>query len=403
MSKGHIRKRSGSWELKYDIGPDPVTGQRRMRSKTVRGAKRDAQRELRRLLGQVDDGIQVDAGKLSVGIYLDQWLEGHGPTVTAATRELYQRVIDRHIKPVLGAAPLAKLTSHQVSAFYGQQASQGRADGRGGLSALTVRNVDRVLHAALKDAVRTRLIAANPTEFAKVPRVERRARRALSDDEYLALLDAAEDTRLKAPLVTILGTGLRRGELLALTWRNVNLDADTLQVIQAIEETKAHGLRIKEPKSAAGRRRVDLPAFVVKVLQTHRRQQREEHLAFGLGWTPDTLVFPGDLGEIWSPGSFTKAITRLAESVGVKFSPHAGRHEHFSRLLAAGCHPKVAQIRAGHSSISTTMDLYSHSTEALQREAAERMDNAFEGIRARAGGNPVAKAGGELPGKIIKF
>ena len=260
-----------------------------------------------------------------------------------------------------------------------------------------------MLHTALKDAVRARLIATNAVDFAKAPRVGRRTRRALSDDEYMALLDAAEGTRMKAPLVTILGTGLRRGELLALQWRQVDLEAGTLQVIQAIEETKAHGLRIKEPKTAAGRRRVDLPGFVIGALQIHKRQQQEEHLTLGLGWTPDTLVFDDGLGVVWSPGAFSKSMSRQANGVGVKFSPHAGRHEHFSRLLAAGCHPKVAQLRAGHSSIAVTMDLYSHSSEALQKEAAERMDNAFEGIRARAGGNPVAKASGRAPSKIVKI
>jgi integrase len=390
MSKGHIRERSGSWELKYDIAPDPVTGKRRIRYKTVRGSKRDAHRELRRLLGQVDDGLEVDAGKLTVAAYLDRWLEGHGPTVSAATREQYEALIQRHIVPALGGLPLAKVTGLRLSAFYGEKA-------RVGLGPVGIRHIDRVLHTALSDAVKDRLIPVNPVEHAKAPKVNPRKRQPLSDDEYMAILGAAEGTHLKAPLVTILGTGIRRGELLALTWRNVDVDAGVLRVVQAVEETKAHGLRFKGPKTASGRRRVDLPGFVIEVFRDHRHRQQQDHLALGLGWTPDTLVFGEPLGGIWSPGAFTKAITRLAASVGVKFSPHAGRHEHFSRLLAAGCHPKVAQLRAGHSSISTTMDLYSHASEALQREAASQMDDAFKKIQAR-GGNPVAndrRHGGE--------
>lgn len=200
------------------------------------------------------------------------------------------------------------------------------------------------------------------------------------------------ELRYHAPLVVILGTGIRRGELLGLTWRNVDLDAGILRVVQAVEETKAHGLRLKGPKSTSGRRRIDLPSFVVDILRGHRHQQRQEHLAFGRGWTVDTLVFGNPVtGEIWSPGGFTHAIRRLAASVGVKFSPHAGRHEHFSRLLEAGVHMKVAQERAGHSSVKTTIDLYSHSSEALQAEAAQKMNTAFEKIRA-VGGNSVAKS-----------
>jgi len=226
MSKGTMRKRGQSWALKFDLPPDD-SGKRRTRYRTFKGTKGEAEKELRRLLGEVDEGLDVDAGKLTVAAYLESWLEGHGPTVSAATRERYEALIRRHIVPSLGGVKLAKVTGLRLSAFYGEKI-------RDGLGAVTVRHVDRVMHMAFRDAVKGRLIPFNPVEHAKAPKIETRKRQPLTDDEYMAILGAAEGTHLKAPLVTILGTGLRRGELLALTWRNVDVEAGVLRVVQAI-------------------------------------------------------------------------------------------------------------------------------------------------------------------------
>lgn len=381
---GTLRERSpGHWEIKFDLPPDG-SGKRRSRFTTFRGTAKAAEGELRRLLSEVEKGVEIDP-RLTVATFLERWLKGRAK-IGAATRERYEALINRHIVPAIGAVHLAKLTSLRLEELYGELADNG-------LGAVTIKHVDRLLHTALEKAVQDRLISSNPVDHAETPEPDQKNRAPLTDDEYNAVLGAAKNTRYHAPLVVILGCGIRRGELLALTWRNVDLEAGVLRVVQAVEETKAHGLRFKGPKSTSGRRRVDLPAFVTDVLRDHRHQQRQEHLALGRGWTPDILVF-GDpvTGGIWSPGGFTHKIRRLAASVGVKFSPHAGRHEHFSRLLAAGCHPKVAQLRAGHSSIKTTMDLYSHATDALQREAAQKMNDAYEEIRA-SGGKLVANAG----------
>ena len=236
--------------------------------------------------------------------------------------------------------------------------------------------LDRVLHTALEDAVRGHLIAINPVNHAKRPKVAKAPPKTLSDAEFPALLEKAKGGRLYAPILTILATGVRRGELLALRWRNVNLDTGIALIVEAVEETK-QGMRIKGVKTDSGNRRVDLPGFAIQALRDHQLTQKKEHLALGIGWSVDTLVFPCPLGGVQRPRNFTKSVTRLAKSAGIRFTPHLGRHDHFTRLLASGLHPKIAQIRAGHSSISVTMNNYSHVTDGLQSQATERMENAF--------------------------
>jgi integrase len=318
-------------------------------------------------------------------------LAGHRATISPLTAEGYTRLIERHIKPAIGGKQLNKITTLDLDRLYANKLASGRLDGAGGLSANMVHHIDRVLHVALRDAVRARLISFNPVDNAKRPRIERTPKRRLEAEEVKALLAAAEGGPVALPIMMILATGLRRGELLALRWRQVDLSAAVVFVLEALEETTKAGVRVKDVKTTAGRRRVDLPTFAVDALKDHRKAQREAHLALGLGWTTDTAVFPDPLGRLWRPSAFSRAVGRVAAAAGVRFTAHLGRHDHFSRLLAAGCHPKVAQMRAGHSSIATTMDLYSHATIDLQRDAISRLENEFRTLGESFGGNSVAK------------
>ena len=417
MSAGHIRRRgSGSWELKFDLGQDDA-GRRLTKYASFKGTKTEAQRKLRELMTAADAGVFCDPGRLTLGAYLKAWHEGRRHAISPKTHERYGEHIERHIAPRIGGIELRRVSTITLNRFYADLLASGRLDGRGGLAPQTVRHIDRLLHVALRHAVRQRLIAINPADEAERPKVQRQAHRGLADDELAHLLATAEQGRsayfvddetapapgtLYVPLFTIFATGLRRGELLALTWRNVDLDAATLAVVATVEET-AEGIKIKEPKTASSRRRVDLPATLVELLREHRARQRKDHLRFGIGWTADTLVFSTPLGELQRPRNFTKAVSRIAKRAGLAgVSPHLGRHDHFSRLLAAGVHPKVAQQRAGHSSITVTLDIYSHATESLQKAAVERIDDTYRTLRAASGGNPVAIAPIEPKRPLLK-
>ncbi len=148
--KGHIRARgAGSWELKYDIGRDPLTGRRVSKYATVHGSKLDAQRELRRLLKTVDDGIHSDPGKLTVADWLNQWLDEARHSVSPKTLERYSEIVEKHLVPNLGALPLDKLQPMHIQNYYTQALASGRCNGKGGLAPQTVRHHDRVLNVAL--------------------------------------------------------------------------------------------------------------------------------------------------------------------------------------------------------------------------------------------------------------
>jgi integrase len=178
---------------------------------------------------------------------------------------------------------------------------------------------------------------------------------------------------------------MRRGEVLALRWRNVDLDRGVVRVVESLEQTKA-GLRFKSPKTDKARA-ITLPAFATDELRARRRQQAEELLAIGIRLSGETLLCARGDGLPMQPRSltheFTRLVGRMKDLPRVRY--HDLRHSHATQLLAAGVHPKVAQERLGHSTIAITMDLYSHVTDTMQQDAADRLDitlgNAIKATR----------------------
>lgn len=394
MAEGHIRQRSaGSWELKFDLGRDPATGRRITKTATVRGTKRDAQRELRNRLLALDENRFADPGKMTVADWLREWLNEAEHAVAPKTFERYREMVEGHLVPGLGAQLLGKLQAVHIQSYYSTALKSGRRDGKGGLSAQTVRHLDRVLNVALKRARALRLIAVNPVEDVTRPKVERREVEHLEPADAKKLMDAARGTRLFSPVFLALATGLRRGELLGLRWLDVDLNRAKLTVNQSLEQTK-DGLRFKAPKTKRSRRAIALSPSAVEQLKQHRSRQAEERLSLGLGKDPNGLVFTRLDGSPISPRDFTKSFSRLVAKAKVPaISLHGLRHTHFTNLLREGIHPKIASERAGHASVAITLDIYSHAVPGLQEDAAMRIDAGLADILGERGGNPVANEG----------
>jgi integrase len=378
---GHIRRRSaGAWELRYSLGTDPATGKRRVVTTTVRGDRKAAERELRRLLRSLDTGEHVDPTRLTVRDWLTLWLAAVREEVSPKSHERYAEIARHFLMPALGNLPLTRLAPSHIQQAYSGWATGGRRDGKdGGLSPLTRRHIHRILNSALARAVEQQVLARNPAEAFKkrLPKVERREMTTLSADQSARLLAAIKHTRVYWPVLLALSTGMRRGEVFALRWKNVDLERGSLRVMESLEQTKA-GIRFKAPKTDRTRA-ITLPAFSVDELRRLKRQQAEELLMLGIRQSGETLVCARADGLPLQPQSLTHQFTRLTSRVKdlprVRF--HDLRHSHATQLLLAGVHPKIAQERLGHATITTTLDLYSHVTETMQSDAAERLDAVF--------------------------
>jgi integrase len=382
---GHIRERSpGSFELRYSLGTDPASGKRRITTATVRGMRKDAEKELRRLLHAVDIGEHVDPTRMTVREWLTTWLTAVREEVSPKSHERYSEIVRNYLVPAIGALPITRLAPVHIQEAYTGWASGGRRDGKpGGLSPQSRRHIHRILRSALARAVEQQVIARNPADaFRKrMPKVERREMMTLSAEQSQSLLAAIRRTRVYWPVLIALATGARRGEILALRWRNVDLDRGSLRVVESLEQTKA-GLRFKSPKTEKARA-ITLPAFATDELRRLRTAQAEELLALGVRQNGDTLLCARADGEPMQPRSLTHEFTVMAARL--KLNPrvrfHDLRHSHATQLLLAGVHPKIAQERLGHSTITTTLDLYSHVSETMQEDAAARIDAAFRGAK----------------------
>ncbi len=374
--KGHIRSRGKrSWAIVLDIGQD-AAGKRRQKWHKVHGTKRDAQRELVCLLNQMNTGAYVEPTRLLVRDYLADWLAHAKSKVSGKTFERYEEIVDKHLVPALGHHPLAKLHPLHIQGYYSDAVQNGRLDGKGGLSAQTVLHHHRVLHKALQQAVKLLLLARNPTDAVDPPRPQRKQIRALDEDQAAALLKVLEGTRFYVPALLAVTTGMRRGELLALTWRNTDLEAGSVTVCQSLQQTN-EGVSVKQPKSGKGRT-VALPAIASEALRKHKATQAEERLLLGPSYTDNGLVFPRYDGQFWEPDSFTSsfaATVRKSRLPRVNF--HALRHSHATILLKRGINPKIVSERLGHARVGTTLDIYSHVLPGMQEEAAQRIDTAL--------------------------
>jgi integrase len=323
---------------------------------------------------------------MTVGGWLSQWHEAKREEVSPKTHERYGEIVSNFLIPALGALPLAKLTPSQIEKAYSDWASGGRRDSKpGGLSPRTRRYIHVVLKSALSRAVEQQLLVRNPADILskRLPKVERREMVTLAPEQSMQFLESIKQTRTYWPVLIALSTGMRRGEILALRWKNIDFDRGTLRVMQSLEQTKK-GLRFKDTKTSKVRAIV-VPAYAIEELRRLKRQQAEELLKLGIRQTGETLMCCRADGEPLQPRSLTHQFTilrkRMKDLPRVRF--HDTRHTHATQLLADGVHPKVAQERLGHSTITTTMDLYSHVTDTMQADRAARLDTAFQTAKTR--------------------
>jgi integrase len=228
------------------------------------------------------------------------------------------------------------------------------------------------------------MLPRNPADAAEPPRIERPAMNTYDVEQTAELLDAVRGSRLFVPVMLGVLCGLRRGEIAALRWRNVDLSTAQLAVVESAEQTKA-GVRYKPPKSGRSRT-VALAASVVAELRAHRARQAEELLRLGIRQTEATFVYAREDGEPMQPRSLTHAWQRmLARTALSRIRFHDLRHAHATHLLASGVHPKVASERLGHSKVGITLDLYSHVLPGMQEDAAARVDDAVRAALQKRG------------------
>ena len=370
--RGTIKSRSpGSYRIRYSLGRDPVSGKRRFATATVRGTRREAEQELVRLLRTVHTGEHVDPTRMTVGEWLGLWVNSTRAEVSPKTHERYAEIVRCYLVPAFGSVRLQRLTTSDIQQGYNDFTRQP--------SPRTRRHIHRILKSALARAVEQQALARNPADALKrLPKVEPKPIAVLTVEQSAQLLKAISHTTVYWPVLIALTTGMRRGEIIALRWKSIDLAKGVVRVVESLEQTRAGGLRFKSTKTEKARA-VRLPKFAVDELRRRKREQAEALLVLGIRQSGETLVCARQDGEPKKPDSLTNEFVHLVRKAGVpRVRFHDLRHSHATQLLSSGVHPKIVQERLGHSSITMTLDLYSHVSETMQEDAAARLDQAYE-------------------------
>ena len=368
--RGHIRSRyKGSYSICLNLGRDPVTGQRKQQWVSVKGTKKDAEKKLAELLHQIDTGTFVQPTKLTIADFLEQWLRDYCKANLAPnTTETYEFFVHKHIIPVIGQIPLSSLRPEHLQRLYSDKLN-------GGLGSRSVRYIHGTMHKALKTAVKLGMIARNPAESLDVPKIKRHDIQIMNESDIHIFLEYARDTSYHTLFYTALFTGMRRSELLALRWSDIDLLLGQISVNHTLHRLDNREVIIRQPKTARGKRTIALSPSTIEVLREHRTQQAELKKSLGVTLAEDDFVFCQPDGSPLLPDSITQAWRRLAHRTGLNgIRLHDARHTHASLMLKQGIHPKIVQERLGHASIQITLDTYSHVAPGLQEAAAARFD-----------------------------
>jgi len=312
-----------------------------------------------------------------------EWAEQRSSMGAASLRlstfDSYRSTVEGHIVPHIGSVALQKLAPGQLNALYAHLLAAGRRDGKGGLSPRSVRYVHAVIHRAMRDALKWHRIVRNPVDAAEPPRQAKTSQKTWTAGELRQFLDHVREDRLSAALTLAAMTGMRRGEVLGLLWSDLDLDAGRLSVTRTLVSI-SYRLEISEPKTSKGHRTVALDDGTVRALRAHRSRQAEERLRAGSSYNEQGLAFADELGDFVHPDGFSKRFKRLQVAAGlpvIRF--HDLRHTHATMALQAGIHPRVVSERLGHSTVSMTLDTYSHVLPAMQEDAAERVAGLLSG------------------------
>jgi integrase len=380
--EGTIRHRTDKdlWEGMYSYRDE--TGKLKRRS--VYGkTQREASEKLRAALRTIDMVDTPITDRQTVAQFLDRWLTDVAhPKLRPSTYASYQQKVRLYIAPALGRYQLAKLKPQQVQAMMNGMQERG-------LSPRSVQYARAILRRALNQALKWGMVTKNAAALTDAPRVERPEMQSLTPAQARIFLDTVRGDRLEALYAVALSLGLRQGEALGLRWQDVDLDAGSLHVRSSLQWLSGEGPKLVEPKTRQSRRSLPLTPNLGAQLHAHRQRERLERLAAGEHWQGEDwdLVFTntrgGPLSKHTLIGQYKKHLER-AGLPGMRF--HDLRHSCASLLVAQGVHPRIVMEILGHSTITLTMNTYSHVLPQNQREAAALLDRLFSEERETAVG-----------------
>ena len=383
---GSIRmKPNGSYEARYSY-TDETTG-KRINKSVYAPTQSEVKRKLKELIKQIEDNenddLYVKPNTLTFGEWLDTWMNEYKKnSVRPATYSSYDNNIKLHIRPALGNIEIQKMRPDHVQTLL-NSLTRGNTK-KPALAPWTVLKVKNIISGALEQAIRNQIIPYNPAKAAIPPKLKQREIRVLSQDEQKQFIEAVKGHRLEALYILALATGMRRGELMAITWDCVDWENNQIAVKGSISrikdpDTNITELRYSEPKTKSGRRYIPILPNMKPILLKHKDQQEEEKSQAGSAWNKRNLVFCSNVGTPLEPRRIATTMNKITDKAGLpRFTFHALRHSFATRMLEANVPAKVVQDVLGHSDVTLTLNTYSHVMGSTAHDQMSKINNLFK-------------------------
>lgn len=346
---------------------NPETGKRLER---YAKSQKEAYELLEQMKSEIRQGTLVTGPRQTVEKYLQEWFENVQKQAVRPTTYLKQEpLLTRDILPAIGHIQLQKLTPQHIQKLYAEKLSEGWKPG-------SIRNIHKILHKALGNAVRWKLVPRNVCDLVSLPRQVRHKPQTLTKEQAVLLLKASQDHPLEPLIILALTTGMRHGEVAALRWRDINFEARTLQIERTVTFINRHGYIEGEPKTEKSKRTILLPRFVLRSLERCRLRQLEARLKAGSQWQNRDLVFCNAVGDYRNPSTTHQAFHRLLARAGLPpMRIHDLRHSAATLLIMVMRMPaNLVQELLGHDDIETTLGLYTHTDPEMQRQMMDALD-----------------------------
>ena len=396
-NEGSISKlKDGTWRGYLTVGYNPET--KKSKRKYFYGkTRKEVKEKMTEIAGNVQNGTYKEASKMKVAEWFKIWLEEYQKqSLRQTTYESYEMQIDKHILPYIVHLQLKQLETYHLQALYNEKQKDGaRLDGKKGpLSPRSIRYIHMICHASLEQAKKEGRLIINPADATKVPADKKKEIQYLDTEQVKKFLAGARESRHFAAYYLVLNTGLRRGELLALRWKDVDLKEGSVTVNQSLVRTK-NGLIFQAPKTKLSNRTISISKQVINELKMHWRRQEGEKAEAEDSYENNGLVFCNELGQKLCPRAFTRHYEKIYEKINreadakgkkenwtkeqieaEKITPvnfHALRHTFATLSLQEGTDPRTIQEALGHYKVSFTLDVYSGVTSRMKKEATDKI------------------------------
>lgn len=382
MYSGHIRARKTKdgkpcYQIIIEQPPDARTGKRKRIYKTVHGTKKQAEHIKTQMLSDLDNQTYIKPQTKTVAEWMNEWYDTYMKDFKSETTlKGYRLQIEKYIIPTIGDVPLQQLNANQIQKWVNDMKTKSPASGKP-LSAKTVRNIFLNLSAAMEQAFKLDMVKRNPCKNVTLPKTEKGKVDFYDTQEVQRLIECSKGTDMELFIMIALNLGLRRGELAALRWENVDMQNDIIHICENRVDGLDGKVITKKPKSESGIRDIPISPSLKKFLQKHYTDFLVKKLKYQLKDKEDYVLSQAD-GKPYKPFSISHKFQKFLVKNNLRhIRLHDLRHTNASIMLQQGISPKVAQQRLGHSDFSVTMNTYSHVMKSVETEAANKLDEAL--------------------------